>query len=391
MSDSTTDVDASRFARFHGSLTRRDWTSLGGMYGFIVLLHVVGFGVLLGFVVPNHYQLGGDHPVFSIGVGILAYTFGLRHAFDADHIAAVDNTTRKLMADNAGKEAADVARAEIRKPLSVGFWFSLGHSTIVFALAFLLSAGVKALAGQVESDDSELHSVTGVVGASVSGVFLWVLGILNLVVLVGILKVFREMRTGRYDEAQLEDHLNKRGFMNRFLGGLTKSVRKAWHIYPIGVLFGLGFDTATEIGLLVLAGGAAAFNLPFYAILVLPILFAAGMCLMDTTDGVFMNAAYGWAFAKPVRKVFYNITITSISVAVALIIGTIELVGVLADQAKIDSGPLSAIASIPLDYAGYAIVAFFVLAWITALAVWRFGRIEEKWSADLAPGANPTR
>jgi high-affinity nickel-transport protein len=391
VSDSTTDVDGSRFARFRASLTRRDWTSLGGMYGFIILLHVVGFGVLLGFVVPNHYQLGGDHPVFSIGVGILAYTFGLRHAFDADHIAAVDNTTRKLMADNGEREAAGVARAEIRKPLSVGFWFSLGHSTIVFALAFLLSVGVKALAGQVESDDSALHSVTGVVGASVSGVFLWVLGILNLVVLFGILKVFREMRTGRYDEAQLEDHLNKRGFMNRFLGGLTKSVRKPWHIYPIGVLFGLGFDTATEVGLLVLAGGAAAFNLPFYAILVLPVLFAAGMCLMDTTDGVFMNAAYGWAFAKPVRKVFYNITITSISVAVALIIGTIELIGVLADQAKIDSGPLSAIASIPLDYAGYAIVAFFVLAWITALAVWRFGRIEEKWSADLAPGTNPTR
>jgi len=384
VSDSTTDVDASRFARFHGSLTRRDWTSLGGMYGFIVLLHVVGFGVLLGFVVPNHYQLGGDHPVFSIGVGILAYTFGLRHAFDADHIAAVDNTTRKLMADNAEKEAAGVARAEIRKPLSVGFWFSLGHSTIVFALAFLLSAGVKALAGQVESDDSELHSVTGVVGASVSGVFLWVLGILNLVVLFGILKVFREMRTGRYDEAQLEDHLNKRGFMNRFLGGLTKSVRKAWHIYPIGVLFGLGFDTATEIGLLVLAGGAAAFNLPFYAILVLPILFAAGMCLADTVDGVFMNAAYGWAFAKPVRKVFYNITITSISVAVALIIGTVELVGVLADQANITSGPLGWIANINLDYAGYAIVGLFFVSWLIALAVWRFGRIESRWSAHLA-------
>ena len=388
MSDSTTAVDASQFARFRASLTRRDRTSLGGMYGFIILLHVVGFGILLGFVVPNHYELGGDHPVFSIGVGILAYTFGLRHAFDADHIAAVDNTTRKLMADNAEKEAAGVPRNEIRKPLSVGFWFSLGHSTIVFALAFLLSLGLKALAGQVESDDSALHSVTGVVGASVSGVFLWVLGILNLVVLFGILKVFREMRTGRYDEVQLEDQLNKRGFMNRFLGGLTKSVRKAWHIYPIGVLFGLGFDTATEVGLLVLAGGAAAFNLPFYAILVLPILFAAGMCVMDTTDGVFMNAAYGWAFAKPVRKVFYNITITAISVAVALVIGTIELVGVLADQAKIESGPLSAIASIPLDYAGYAIVAFFVLAWLTALAVWRFGRIEEKWSANLAPGTD---
>ena len=173
--------------------------------------------------------------------------------------------------------------------------------------------------------------------------------------------------------------------MNRFLGGLTKSVRKAWHIYPVGVLFGLGFDTATEVGLLVLAGGAAAFNLPFYAILVLPILFAAGMCLMDTIDGVFMNVAYGWAFAKPVRKVFYNITITAISVAVALIIGTIELISVLADQADITCGPLAAIAGIPLDYAGYGIVGLFVGAWLIAVAVWRFGRIEAKWSAGLAP------
>ena len=217
-----------------------------------------------------------------------------------------------------------------------------------------------------------------------SGVFLWILGILNLVVLLGIIRVFRRMRHGTFNEQELEDQLNKRGFMNRFLGGLTKSVRKPWHIYPIGVLFGLGFDTATEVGLLVLAGGAAAFNLPFYAILVLPILFAAGMCLMDTIDGVFMNAAYGWAFAKPVRKVFYNITITALSVAVALIIGTIELIGVLADQADITSGPLAAIADIPLDYAGYAIVALFVVAWLVALAVWRFGRIEEKWSANLA-------
>jgi nickel/cobalt transporter (NiCoT) family protein len=384
MTESTLAVDASRLTRFRRSLTRRDVTSLAGMVGFIVLLHVIGFGVLFGLVIPNHFNLGGDHPVFTVGVGILAYTFGLRHAFDADHIAAVDNTTRKLMADNAAKEANGVDPAEIRKPLSVGFWFSLGHSTIVFGLAFLLSVGVKALAGQVASDDSELHSVTGVIGASVSGVFLWILGILNLVVLYGIIKVFRQMRRGVYDEEQLEEQLNKRGFMNRFLGGLTKSVRKAWHIYPIGVLFGLGFDTATEVGLLVLAGGAAAFNLPFYAILVLPILFAAGMCLMDTVDGVFMNAAYGWAFARPVRKVFYNITITAISVAVALVIGTIELIGVLADQANITSGPLSAIAGIPLDYAGYGIVGLFFLSWVVALAVWKFGRIEERWSANLA-------
>jgi high-affinity nickel-transport protein len=371
----------SRFGDFRATLNQQDRRSLASMGGFIILLHLVGFGVLFGLIVPKHLQLGGDHPVFNVGVGVLAYTFGLRHAFDADHIAAVDNTTRKLLADNAERESR--GEAPQPKPLSVGFWFSLGHSTIVFMLAFLLSIGVKTLAGQVVNDNSGLHSATGIIGASVSGVFLWVLGMLNLVVLIGIIDVFRRMRNGQFDEQELEDHLNKRGFMNRFLGGLTKSVRKAWHIYPVGVLFGLGFDTATEVGLLVLAGGAAAFNLPFYSILILPILFAAGMCLMDTVDGVFMNAAYGWAFMKPVRKVFYNITITTVSVAVALIIGTIELIGVLAHQANITSGPISAVASIPLDYAGYGIVGLFFFAWIAALAIWRYGRIEERWSADL--------
>ena len=370
----------SRLARLWDGLTRADKTSIAGMYGFVVLLHLIGFGILLAWVVPHGYHLGTTG-VYGMGVGVLAYTFGLRHAFDADHIAAIDNTTRKLMADSTAD--ATTAPDDGRKPLSVGFWFSLGHSTIVFGLAFLLSIGVKALAGPVEDDNSKLHSVTGVIGSSVSGVFLWVLGILNLVVLVGIIKVFRKMRSGSYDEQELEEQLNKRGFMNRFLGGLTKSVTKPWHIYPIGVLFGLGFDTATEVGLLVLAGGAAAFNLPFYAILILPILFAAGMSVMDTTDGIFMNVAYGWAFAKPVRKVFYNITITALSIAVALIIGTIELVGVLTDQAGITSGPLAAIANIPLDYAGYGIVALFVLAWLVAIAVWKFGRIEQKWSAKL--------
>ena len=369
-------VPGSGFARFRSTLTSQDRRSLAGMAGFIVLLHVVGLVLLFALIIPKSYHLGGAHPVFNVGVGVLAYTFGLRHAFDADHIAAVDNTTRKLMADNT-------ATGGTRKPLSVGFWFSLGHSTIVFLLAFLLSAGVKALAGQVEDGTSGLHSVTGIIGASVSGTFLWLLGILNLFVLIGIIRVFRQLRRGVYSESELEEQLNKRGFMNRFLGGLTKSVRKPWHIYPVGVLFGLGFDTATEVGLLVLAGGAAAFNLPFYVILVLPILFAAGMCLMDTIDGVFMNAAYGWAFMKPVRKVFYNITITAVSVAVALIIGTIELTSVLADQANITTGPIAAIASIPLDYAGYGIVGLFVASWIIAIAVWRYGRIEERWSDHL--------
>lgn len=363
-------------AQFRRTLSTADKRSLAAMYGVIILLHVAGFGVLFAFVVPQHYHLGGDHPVFTIGVGILAYTLGLRHAFDADHIAAVDNTTRKLIADNM-ENGVD------RKPVSVGFWFSLGHSTIVFSLAFLLALGVRALVGPVEDEGSTLHTITGMIGPCVSGVFLWIIGILNLAALLGIIKVFRELRQGRYDEAALERQLESRGFMNRFLGGLTKSVTKPWHIYPIGVLFGLGFDTATEVGLLVLAGGAAAFNLPFYAILILPILFAAGMCLMDTTDGVFMNYAYGWAFAKPVRKIFYNMTITSLSVAVALVIGSIELLGVLADRLHIDSGPLAAVANINLDYVGYIIVGLFVASWLIAICVWRFGRIEQRWSTNL--------
>jgi high-affinity nickel-transport protein len=343
------------------------------MFGFVLLLHVVGIVVLIAFVVPAHYDLGTTG-TYGLGVGVLAYTLGMRHAFDADHIAAIDNTTRKLIAEGG------------RRPLSVGFWFSLGHSTVVFGLAFLLSVGVKALVGPVEDEGSRLHSITGILGATVSGTFLWILGILNLVVLVGIVRIFRRMRTGEYDEQELEQQLDKRGFMNRFLGGLTRSISKPWHIYPVGVLFGLGFDTASEVGLLVLAGGAAAFSLPFYAILVLPILFAAGMSLLDTIDGIFMNFAYGWAFARPVRKVFYNITITALSVAVALVIGTIELLSVVTEQAGIDSGPLAAIAAIPLDYAGYGIVALFALAWLVAFAIWRLGRVEQRWS-DPTPDA----
>ena len=341
----------------------------------ILLLHLVGFGVLVFMVAPQSFHLSGSTPIFGVGVGVLAYTLGLRHAFDADHIAAIDNTTRKLLADRAEFGIS-------RRPLSVGFWFALGHSTIVFALAFLLSMGVRTLAGQVEDESSVLHAITGVIGPSVSGIFLWTLGILNLVVLVGIVSVFRRMRQGDYNEQELEDQLNKRGFMNRFLGGLTKSVTKPWQIYPVGLLFGLGFDTATEVALLVLAGGAAAF-LPFYAILVLPVLFAAGMCLMDTIDGVLMNGAYGWAFFKPVRKVYYNMTITSISVAVALVIGTIQLVSVVVDQAGISSGPLAEIADMNLENAGFFIVGLFIVAWIGSALLWKYGKVEEKWSAQM--------
>jgi nickel/cobalt transporter (NiCoT) family protein len=349
--------------------------SLVGMFGFIGLLHLLGWGTLIGIVAPAHYQLGGTG-VLGIAVGLLAYTLGMRHAFDADHIAAIDNTTRKLLAENS-------------RPMSVGFWFSLGHSTVVFTLVLLIAFGVRALADQVGSDGSLLQQLTGVVGVAVSGTFLMIIGIVNLVVLIGIIAVFRRMRTGEFDEQALEAQLNHRGFLNRILSGVTRAVRRPWQMYPVGLLFGLGFDTATEIGLLVLAGGAAAFSLPWYAILTLPMLFAAGMSLLDTLDGVFMNVAYGWAFARPVRKVYYNITVTSLSVAVALAIGGIELTSILVDQAGIDSGPLAAIAAIDLSYVGYGIVAFFVLAWLVSITVWRYGRIEEKWSARLQP-SRPT-
>jgi high-affinity nickel-transport protein len=368
MTAATVDM-SSRWNRFRYALTPREWTRVAGMVGFIVLLNVLGWGVLAAFVAPHHYDMGASG-VFGIGLGATAYTLGMRHAFDADHIAAIDNTTRKLLTDG-------------QRPLSVGFWFSLGHSTIVFLLSLLLSLGVRALNGQVQNDSSTLHQATGVIGTAVSGTFLYIIGIINLVVLVGIIKVFMQMRRGSFDEAALEQQLNNRGFMNRFLNRVTKAVRKPWQMYPTGVLFGLGFDTATEVALLVLAAGAAAVALPWYAILVLPVLFAAGMSMFDTADGCFMNFAYRWAFAKPVRKVFYNITVTALSVAVALIIGTIELISILTNQLSIDSGPLAAIANVNLNNVGFFIVGLFVVTWVLALAVWRFARIEGRWTARL--------
>ena len=352
------------------SLTAAEWRRAALLGLAIAALHVAGFGLLLGVVAPAHLRLGTG--AFGVGVGITAYTLGMRHAFDVDHIGAIDNTTRKLLSDG-------------QRPLGVGFFFALGHASVVFVLAVGLAAGIHGLSGDVADDGSTLHEATGVIGPLVSGCFLLLIGLLNLFALAGIVRIFRRMRRGHLDEAELERQLHARGLMSRVYGRAARSVRASWQMYPVGLLFGLGFDTATEVGLLVLAGGAAVFDLPFYAILILPVLFAAGMCLMDTADGVLMNAAYGWAFARPVRKVFYNVTITSISVAVALIIGTIELVGVVAHQAKITTGPVAAIADIPLDYAGYGIVALFFLSWIIALLIWRFGRIEEKWSAHLAP------
>ena len=276
--------------------------------------------------------------------------------------------------------------SEGQRPLSVGFFFSLGHSTIVFALGTLVVLGVRGLSGAVADDSSTLHQATGLVGPVVSGTFLFVIGILNLVILVSIVGIFRRMRRGEFDEQELEHELNSRGFMNRFYGRATRAIRKPWHMYPLGCLFGLGFDTATEIALLVLAGAGAAGGLPFYAILCLPILFAAGMSLFDTIDGAFMNFAYGWAFSKPVRKVFYNITVTGLSVAVALLIGTIELLSVLTDKLSLTGGVWDFASNIDLNVVGYVIVGLFVLTWALALGVWHFGRIEERWSAKARAG-----
>jgi nickel/cobalt transporter (NiCoT) family protein len=356
-----------RLIRVRNALTPAEWARAGGMTAVIVGLNVLGWGMLAA-AVSGHYHITGTK-IFGFGTGILAYTLGMRHAFDADHIAAIDNTTRKLVNDG-------------KRPLSVGFFFSLGHSTIVFVMAFLLNFGIRALNSAVKNGNSSLHTVTGIIGTSVSGTFLYIIAALNFIILVGIVKVFRELRSGRYDDQELEDQLNKRGLMFRFFGPIARRVDTPWKMYPVGVLFGLGFDTATEVTLLVLAGTAVISGLPFYAVLSLPILFAGGMCLLDTADGCFMNFAYDWAFARPVRKVFYNLTITGLSVFVALFIGTIEIIGLIGQETGLNGGFWSFMGNFNINTAGFVIIGMFVLTWAVALSIWHFGHIEQKW--DLA-------
>src|SRR6201987_856534 len=361
-----------RLRRIRQGLSPAEWTRMGGMVAAVVGLHVRGWGMLAA-ALGGHYHISHT-TVFGVGTGALAYTLGMRHAFDADHIAAIDNTTRKLAGEG-------------KRPLSVGFFFSLGHSSVVFVLAILLNFGIRGLDNQVSNDSSGLHTITGVVGTCVSGFFLLLIPAFNIIVLAGIIRGFREMRSGRYNDEELEEQLNKRGLMNRFLGPLARRVDTPWKIYPIGFLFGLGFDTATEIALLVLAGTAVAGGLPFYAILALPILFAGGMSLFDTADACFMNFAYDWAFAKPVRKVYYNLTITGLSVFVAVFIGTIELLGLLSQNAHLTGSFWSFLAGFNINTAGFVIVGRFVLSWIIALCIWHFGRIERKW--ESRPAVSP--
>jgi high-affinity nickel-transport protein len=338
------------------ALDRREWLRLSGFGSAVAALHVAGWGLFLYY--------SGSYPALA-GLGTLAYAFGLRHAFDADHIAAIDNTTRKLLQQG-------------KRPLGVGFYFSLGHSTIVFSLAAGLAVAARTVRAQIPS----FQDWGGSVGAGVSGTFLWIIGVLNLLVLLDIVRIYRELKRGSYDEARLEARLQDRGFMNRFfLGRFFRLITKSWQMYPLGILFGLGFDTATEVGLLALAAGVASHSIPFLAVLSLPILFAAGMCLMDTADGAFMSQAYGWAFSNPIRKVYYNIAVTSLSVTVALAVGTIELLQVFAARFGLDSGLWGWLGDLDFEDVGYGIVGLFALTWIASVAIWKARRIDERWSA----------
>ena len=347
--------------------SRAENVRLIAMYGFIALLHLAGWGLFLR-------HAGSFGPVYA-GAGALAYGFGLRHAFDADHIAAVDDTTR-LMLQRGGR------------PLSVGLFFSLGHSTIVFLLCLGLAISTRAIEGRMDG----FSAVGGVIGGMVSGTFLWAVGILNLIVFWGIYRIYKEMRRGHYNKEHLEDLLVQRGFMNRLLGRrFRNAITRSWHMYPLGVVFGLGFDTATEVGLLAITAGAASTatnsgggHIPVLGIIALPLLFTAGMTLMDTTDGVFMSKAYRWAFTNPLRKVYYNLTTTALSIFVALAVGTVQYLQVIQSQLNIENPFFTQLDRLDFATLGYGIIGVFVLTWIGAVVWFKVRRVEERWG-DLIP------
>jgi high-affinity nickel-transport protein len=356
------------------AMTPQERRRLLGMYGAIAAMHVLGFFILFAFVLPSHYQGLG------IGVAILAYTLGLRHAFDADHISAIDNTTRKVLSERQGTSQP--------RPFGFGFFFSLGHSSVVVAIGVGIVVAERTVFGAVSNGNSPLERFGGLFGTVVSASFLFLIGLLNLVILAGIMRVFRSMRRGEYDEAELERQLANRGFFYRFFGRWMKAINKEWQLYPVGVLFGLGFDTATEVALLATTALLASQHIPWYAITCLPILFTAGMTFMDTTDGLFMNLAYGWAFFNPVRKVYYNLAITGLSVAICFFIGGVETLGLLPHEIKGLSqthGFWGFLFNFNINTAGFVIVGLFIVTWLGAMALWRFGRIEEKWGSRLLP------
>jgi high-affinity nickel-transport protein len=360
--------------RHHLKFDRDELPALIGVLGTVLALHVIGWGLFIHYnSMPKFHQLtDGNHALVYAGAGALAYSFGLRHAFDADHISAIDDTTRLMLAKG-------------KKPLGVGLFFSLGHSTIVLGL----SVGIAFAAKQAAKLQHNFAHTGGIIGASVSAFFLYLVGILNLVILFGVIKVWRQAKSGNFSHEHLQQLLNERGLMNRiFRGFFKKGFDHSWQLYPIGVLFGLGFDTATEVGLLGLSATAAigtvGGSLPPLAIIALPIIFAAGMSMMDSLDGIFMTKAYSWAFTSPLRKIYYNLTTTGLSIFVALFIGTIELVGVLADKTSIGKyQPFTFIASINLAKIGYYIVATFILTWIASIIIWKTQKYEARYSSGI--------
>jgi high-affinity nickel-transport protein len=350
------------------AMTPQERTRVFAMYD------VAGLLVLFVFVLPSHYRGLG------LGVAVLAYTLGLRHAFDADHISAIDNTTRKVLGERQGTGAP--------RPFGFGFFFSLGHSTVVVAIGAGIVVAEKTVFSAVSDSGSGLERFGGFFGTLVSASFLFLIGLLNLVILAAIVRIFASMRRGDYDEAELERQLEARGFFYRFFGRWMKAITAEWQLYPVGVLFGLGFDTATEVALLATTALLASQHIPWYAIGCLPVLFTAGMTLMDTTDGLFMNLAYGWAFFNPVRKVYYNLAITGLSVIICFFIGAIEALSLLPQEIHgLHRGFWRLVSGFNLNTAGFVIVAMFVLTWLGALLIWRFGHIEEKWGARLQPPA----
>jgi nickel/cobalt transporter (NiCoT) family protein len=341
------------------TVTREERLQLALYAAVVIALHVIGWGWIWLVVAPQY--------PFMLGFAGLAYSFGLRHAFDADHIAAIDNTTRKLMTPE-------------RRPYGVGFFFSLGHSTIVFAMTLALALATRMITAEMPY----LKAVGGLIGTAVSGLFLYAIGLLNLLVMIDTVRVFRALRRGTATEIGAEHELMAGGLLTRWFARVFRIATRPWHMYFIGLLFGLGFDTATEIGLLTTTAVAASQALPLSAILALPVVFAAGMSLLDSADGVLMCGAYGWAFSNPIRKVFYNLTVTGLSVFVALFIGTVELVSIVSDRVfGLHDGIWGRVQSIDMQAMGYIVTAAFVVSWAVSIAIWKLGDFDK-----LTPGSD---
>jgi high-affinity nickel-transport protein len=343
----------------HLNLDREEKAKIFFIYAVLVGLTVVGFAASVVI---------GKISALLAGLGLVCYVLGLRHGFDCDHIAAIDNTTRKLI--HQGK-----------KPTTVGMWFSLGHSTIVVALIVALVYLTRAVIGIIPA----LESGGAMAGTLVSGAFLLLIGLINLVIVFSVYRIFKTAKQGKVNEAELEEMLNSRGFMNRFFRPLFKIVDEPWQIFPIGVLFGLGFDTATEVALVAISVGVGVSNsVPLWMILVLPFMFTCGMVLVDTSDGIAMRLAYGWAFLNPIRKIFYNLTVTVISVLVAFAIGAIEIIQVLSTEMRLTGPFFTILNNLSFESLGYVIVAIFVVSWLASLTWWKYKKYDQDPSLMLS-------